>query len=133
MAKDYIRSEADDPEATTDLGEWFKLASDSGVSMLRLVKAELMLTLAELPLLGVLWMLMVPLLIFTWMGLSVLISWFVYEYTNEALAGFLSFFILQGLCTIAVMLKILSIQKGLMMFPASTRQIRKLAASRNNE
>lgn len=115
-----------DPGITRDPVEFIRLAADSGVSFVRLVLAELHLTLSKLPLLGLLWIVMVPLVVFSWLGFSVLLSWLVYVWTVSPGWAIAAFLALQVVCCGLVFWKIQGLT-GDVAFPASRRQLERMA------
>ena len=110
---------------SNEIENWIRLLSDSGTSMLRLVRAEMMLAATGMPQLLALWLLMVPLILLAWVGFSVLLGWLAWFFSAQVWAGLLTFVLLQLLCCYLVFRRIANIQEEV-LFPATRRQLQDL-------
>ena len=103
----------------------FHLAGNSGKGLLRLLKAEILLAMAEMPQLLALWLILVPLALLAWVGLSVLAGWAAWHYTAELGWAIATFSLLQLLCCGLVLLRIARSEKRLFV-PATRQRLRQL-------
>ena len=108
-----------------EVENWLRLLSDSGTSLLRLARAEMMLAATGMPQLIALWLLMVPLILLAWVGFSVLVGWLAWYFSAQVWVGLLAFVLLQLLCCYLVFRRIARIQEEV-LFPATRRQLQDL-------
>ena len=115
------------PQNMQELESFARLAGDSALNLLRLAKAELLLTLAEIPHLLILCLVLIPFILFAWLSFSVLLAWFAYAASGEVAIGIFVFFLLQGVPSLLLVLRIARIESSL-FFPETSRQLKKLSA-----
>lgn len=89
----------------------------------RLLQVELQLAAADGARLVLLGLLMVPLALLAWVGLSVLLAWLVYDATAHVALGLVGFLGLQLLAMLGLLLLARRYRESL-RFPASRRQWR---------
>ncbi len=96
--------------AQDELSAWLSWLRQLGVlggALSTLATAEIRLASGDLRRLLLLSLLMLPILVFTWLGLSVFVSWLVFSQSGMAGAGLFTFFAIQAgaTMTIALLLK----------------------------
>jgi uncharacterized membrane protein YqjE len=74
---------------------WIRQLGALGSALSVLATAEIRLAGADLRRLILLSLLVLPIIIFTWLGLSVLLSWLAYSQSGLPSAGFFTFFAIQ--------------------------------------
>lgn len=105
--------------------EMFSIAADTGASLVKLFMAELRLTMSQMPRLLVLIAVLIPFVIFAWLGISTLVGWLAYVFTESIGWGIAAFTGLQLLCCAAIGLFIKN-SSSEVAFPATRRQFEKL-------
>lgn len=105
--------------------EMLNIAADTGASLVKLFMAELRLTMNQMPRLLVLIAVLIPFVIFAWLGISVLVGWLAYVFSESVGWGIAAFTGLQLICCAAIGLFIKTSSSDV-AFPASRRQFEKL-------
>ncbi|MVF11955.1 hypothetical protein FT643_07320 [Ketobacter sp. MCCC 1A13808] len=82
---------SDGPES---LSVWMNQAVETGSSMVELFRLELKLALGDAQRMFFLFILAVPLLILIWISLAALIGWLVFDFSQVASLGLLTFLLL---------------------------------------
>lgn len=83
---------------------WFRQLGALGSALLTLATAEIRLAGGDLRRLLILSLLLLPMIIITWLGLSVFVSWLVYNQSGTAGAGLFTFFAIQAGATLTMWL-----------------------------
>lgn len=104
--------------------EWLKLTGDSALTLVKLVKAELALSLIQIPQLIALSIALIPFMLLAWISFSVLVAWFAWSWSEEMGLAIFTFFVLQVIPSVVLVLRITRLEDGL-FFPATKRQLRK--------
>lgn len=122
-------SPADELTAVLD---WARQVSAAGGTFSRLFALELRLALADSRRLLLLGILMLPLVVLAWTGLSVLVAWLVYQYTLSAGFGLTAFFLLQMTALVAMVLAGRRYSRSLSL-PATRRHLKALLTETRDE
>lgn len=115
-----------EPGDLRQLQEWVALLADSARTLFKLMQAEFALTLATIPRIVVMSVVLLPFLLLAWISLCVLMAWFAWEWSGELGLGLFVFFVLQVIPSVLLALKLVRLQKDL-FFPATKRQLRKFS------
>jgi len=94
---------------------WLQQLTALGTALSALASAEIRLAGGDLRRLLLIVLLLFPVIIFTWLGLSVCISWFVYSVSGFAGAGFFAFFVLQASAAVYIRVLIKRYRRSLTM------------------
>lgn len=124
----------EDPVNINELKAWLDLlqqAAAAGSALSKLAMLELRLALADGRRLILLTLLILPLLVLAWMGLSVLLGWLAYQYSQSVTLG-LGMFLAVQLITLATLLAVCRRYRKSLSLPVTRRHLQSyLEGSRN--
>ncbi len=115
-----------------DVGELAGASWSAVSSVGQLAAAELILALSMIPRVAAGALLLIPISMFFWLGLSSTLAYLGYVYWDNMLAAFLIFTLLQ-LATMAALFACLRTWKSKMHFNGTRRQIRAISEAIQNE
>lgn len=116
-----------------ELRNWQALlqqALEAGNAFSRLVVLELQLAVGDAGRLALVVLAVVPLLIFTWLGLSVLLAWWAYAALESVALGLVAFTALQASALLLLWLAARRYARSLAL-PATRRQLRAIMETGN--
>ncbi|RHW22159.1 hypothetical protein [Pseudomonas jilinensis] len=127
-AQDPVQEPAGNAAGLADANElqawldWARQALAAGDTLGRLFQAELRLALADARRLLLIALALLPLLLMSWLGLSVLFGWLVYHYSASMPWAITGFIALQLLCILALLGVAQSYRRHLRL-PATRRHV----------
>ncbi|MDP2285227.1 MAG: hypothetical protein Q8L06_13890 [Pseudohongiella sp.] len=115
-------TQADKSELSASI-EWFRSLVVMTSALFRLAFAELSLAREDLGRLILSTLLFLPLLLMTWVAISLLAAWIVYEQSESATLGFSAFAAIHVLASV-VLLKRISTYRRSLSLPVTRTQLR---------
>mgnify|MGYP003625293307 FL=1 len=111
---------------------WLRQAEAIGSDIFELLLLEVRLAVSDSKRLLVLALLFLPMLMLTWIGLSILLAWLVYLLNMSVTQGLLTFFMIQFLGLIAIAMGWNHYKKSLTL-PLTRQHIRQFVGGESND
>tara|TARA_R110002153_G_scaffold107109_4_gene246886 strand:- start:55158 stop:55580 length:423 start_codon:yes stop_codon:yes gene_type:complete len=111
---------------------WLRQAEAIGSDIFELLLLEVRLAVSDSKRLLVLALLFLPMLMLTWIGLSILLAWLVYLLNMSVTQGLLTFFMIQFLGLIAITMGWNHYKKSLTL-PLTRQHIRQFVGGESND
>ncbi|MDH7944767.1 hypothetical protein QGM61_13135 [Pseudohongiella sp. SYSU M77423] len=138
---DQYRDSPEDEQAQaratqrSEIDIWFNWLNQLIVlarTLARLFEAELRLAAGDLSRMLLCAFLLIPLVLLSWLGLSIFLSWLSYSYFEAPWVGFLSFFLIQCL-TALLLIRLISVYRRSLSLPVTRKHIREMSKDFSNE